>query len=152
MRIAVVCDHGGFKLKQDVLEYLQSVGVDFQDCGTFSEASVDYPEVVLPVAEAVAGGEWDRAILLCGTGIGVAMVANKVPGVRAALCHDLYSARQSRAHNDANVLTLGERVVGPGLARDIVAAWLGTDFEGGRHARRVGQIVAIEEKYAPRRN
>ncbi|MEW6540369.1 MAG: ribose 5-phosphate isomerase B [Bacillota bacterium] len=150
MRIAIACDHGGFRLKQEVLNYLKNSGFQVEDCGTFSEASVDYPDVVLPVAEAVARGEWDRAILLCGTGVGVAMAANKVPGVRAAVAHDPYSARHSRAHNDANVLALGERVVGAGLARDIVAVWLKTEFEGGRHARRVGKITAIEEKYAPR--
>ncbi|MBE0466420.1 MAG: ribose 5-phosphate isomerase B [Candidatus Desulforudis sp.] len=152
MRIAVASDHGGFKLKQEVLEYLRSRGIAVQDCGTFSEDSVDYPDVVLPVAEAVAGGEYDRAILLCGTGIGVSMVANKVPGVRAAVCSDTFSARHSRAHNDANVLTLGERIVGPGLAREIVAVWLETGFEGGRHARRVDKITAVEEKYGARRS
>ncbi len=152
LRVAIACDHGGFKLKQEVVEYLESAGIPFQDFGTFSEESVDYPDVVLPVAEAVARGECDRAVLLCGTGIGVSIVANKVPGVRAALCHDTYSARHSRLHNDANVLALGGRVVGPGLARDIVADWLETGFEGGRHARRVGKITAIEEKYALRRS
>ncbi len=152
MRIAIACDHGGLRLKQEILDYLKETDFLVEDCGTFSEASVDYPDVVLPVAEAVARGEWDRAVLVCGTGIGVAMAANKVPGVRAAVCHDPYSARHSRAHNDANVLALGERVIGPGLARHIVAVWLETEFEGGRHARRVGKITAIEEKYAPRRS
>lgn len=152
MRIAIACDHGGFKLKQEVLEYLQSAGIALQDYGTFSEDSVDYPDVVLPVAEAVARGEIDRAVLLCGTGIGVSITANKVPGVRAALCHDTFSARHSRAHNDANILALGGRVVGPGLAADIVAVWLESEFEGGRHARRLDKIAAIEEKYAPRRS
>ena len=134
------------------MAYLQSAGISFQDYGVFAEESVDYPDVVLPVAEAVSRGECDRAILVCGTGLGVSIVANKVPGVRAALCHDTYSARHARLHNDANVLALGGRVVGPGLARDIAAAWLQAGFEGGRHARRVGKITAIEEKYAPRRS
>jgi len=152
LRVAIACDHGGFQLKQQLLAYLRSAGHSFQDYGVFSEESVDYPDVVLPVAEAIARGACDRAILLCGTGLGVSIVANKVPGVRAALCHDTYSARHSRLHNDANVLALGGRVVGPGLALDIVTVWLETGFEGGRHARRVGKITAIEEKYAPRRS
>ncbi|MDI6711441.1 MAG: ribose 5-phosphate isomerase B [Thermoanaerobacterales bacterium] len=148
MRIAVASDHGGFRLKQEVINYLGLAGYEFKDLGTYSAESVDYPDFARAVAEAVRSGEFDRGIILCGTGIGVCIAANKVPGIRAALCHDTFSARAAREHNDANVLTLGERVIGPGLARDIVAAWLTSEFQGGRHARRVAKITAIEEKYS----
>lgn len=148
MRIAVASDHGGFRLKQEVINYLGLAGYEFEDLGTYSADSVDYPDFARAVAEAVRSGEFDRGIILCGTGIGVCIAANKVPGIRAALCHDTFSARAAREHNDANVLTMGERVIGPGLARDIVAAWLAAEFQGGRHARRVAKITAIEEKYS----
>lgn len=148
MRIAVASDHGGFRLKQEIINYLGLAGYEFEDLGTYSAESVDYPDFAQAVAEAVRSGDFDRGIILCGTGIGVCIAANKVPGIRAALCHDTFSARASREHNDANVLTLGERVIGPGLARDIVAVWLAAEFQGGRHARRVAKISAIEEKYS----
>lgn len=128
--------------------FLTAQGIHYHDFGTHAPDAVDYPDFALPVAEAVARGEFDRGIIVCGTGIGVSIVANKVPGVRAALCHDTFSARSSRAHNDANILTLGERVVGPGLALEIVRVWLASEFEGGRHARRVAKIAAIEKKYS----
>lgn len=128
--------------------FLTAQGIHYHDFGTYAPDAVDYPDFALPVAEAVARGEFDRGIIVCGTGIGVSIVANKVPGVRAALCHDTFSARSSRAHNDANILTLGERVVGPGLALEIVRVWLASEFEGGRHARRVAKIAAIEKKYS----
>lgn len=147
MRVALGSDHGGFRLKEKIKTYLAARGIPHTDFGTFSEEVVDYPDFALKVAEAVAAGEYTRGILVCGTGIGVCIVANKVPGVRAALCHDSFSARASRAHNDANILTLGERVIGPGLAEEIVKVWLETEFAGGRHARRVSKIAAVETKY-----
>ncbi|MCL4441954.1 MAG: ribose 5-phosphate isomerase B [Firmicutes bacterium] len=144
LKLAVGCDHGGFKLKEEIRKLLQEKGYDFKDFGTFSEESVDYPDIALEVARAVRDGHFDRGILICGTGIGIGIVANKLPGIRAALCHDTFSARASREHNNANILTMGERVIGPGLARDIVNIWLETDFAGGRHARRVQKISDIE--------
>lgn len=147
MRVAVASDHGGFKLKKEVIEFLNKEGIEYKDFGTFSEESVDYPDFALPVAEAVRAGEFHRGILCCGTGIGVSIVANKVPGIRAALCHDTFSARASREHNDANVLTMGERVLGVGPALEIVKVWLESEFHGGRHARRVEKISQIESKY-----
>lgn len=145
--IAIGCDHGGFHLKQAVLQYLQEKGYEYQDFGCFDTKSVDYPDFALPVAEAVAAGKAQRGILICGTGVGVSMVANKVPGIRASLCGDTFSARATREHNDANILTMGERVTGPGLALDILDVWLHTDFIGGRHAARVDKIRAVEQKY-----
>ncbi|WP_066634012.1 ribose 5-phosphate isomerase B [Desulfolucanica intricata] len=148
MRIAVASDHGGFQLKKEVIEYLKEAGIEYKDFGTYSEESVDYPDLALAAAEAVKDGEYDRGILCCGTGIGVSIAATKVPGIRAALCHDTFSARYSRAHNDANILTMGQRVIGPGLAREIVRVWLAEEFEGGRHARRVDKLAQIEAKYS----
>jgi len=142
--VAIGSDHGGFRLKESIKEFLAEKGVAVRDFGAFSPASVDYPDISRAVATAVAGGECDRGIIICGTGIGVAIAANKVRGVRAALCHDEYSARMSREHNDANILTMGERVIGEGLARSIVAVWLASEFAGGRHARRVDKIIAME--------
>lgn len=147
MRVAIGSDHGGYTLKEHIKAYLDGKGIAFQDFGSISEESVDYPDFALPVAEAVSRGEFDRGILICGTGIGIGISANKVPGIRAAQCHDTFSARMSREHNDANILTMGARVVGPGLAQDIVEVWLATGFAGGRHARRVDKIRAIEDKY-----
>jgi len=147
MKIALGSDHAGFELKEEVKRLLAEEGIIFQDFGTFSPDPVDYPDIALPVAEAVKEGNFDRGVLLCGTGIGVSIAANKVPGIRAALCHDTFTARTSREHNDANVLVLGGRVVGPGLAREIVKTWLNTEFTGGRHARRLQKIAAIELKY-----
>ncbi len=147
MRVAIGSDHGGWRLKECIVAYLQEKGIVYRDFGTFSQEAVDYPDFALEVAEAVRSGEYDRGILCCGTGIGVAIAANKVPGIRAALCHDTFSARASREHNDANILTLGERVIGNGLAREIVEVWLQAEFQGGRHARRVEKIAGIEEKY-----
>lgn len=147
MRVAVASDHGGFELKKEVVRYLESEGVEYKDFGTYSAESCDYPDIALALARAVADGTFDRGIIMCGTGIGVSIAANKVPGIRAALCHDTFSAHASREHNDANVLTMGERVIGPGLARDIVRVWLESAFEGGRHARRVDKITAIEQAF-----
>ncbi len=147
MRVALGADHGGFHLKEAIKEWLTEWGIEYQDFGTHSAASVDYPDYALAVAERVAAGEFDRGILVCGTGIGMCIAANKVPGIRAALCHDVFSARATREHNDSNVLTLGERVIGQGLAREIVQVWLQTGFVGDRHARRVEKIRTIEERY-----
>lgn len=144
MRIAIGADHAGFRLKQHVVEFLRTLGHDVDDHGTHSEASVDYPGICAEVGREVAEGRADRGIVIGGSGQGEQMAANKVPGVRAALCNDLYTARMSREHNDANVLAMGGRIVAPGLADEIVKLWLETPFEGGRHKRRVDQIHAIE--------
>jgi ribose-5-phosphate isomerase B len=145
MKLAIGSDHGGFRLKEAIKTYLLAHDYEVTDFGTESEDSCDYPDFALPVAEAVAKGEYDRGILICGTGIGIGIVANKVKGVRAALCHDTFSAEACRNHNDANILTMGERIVGEGLALKIVETFLNSDFEGGRHQRRVDKIKALEE-------
>ncbi|MDK2879536.1 MAG: ribose 5-phosphate isomerase [Thermoanaerobacteraceae bacterium] len=144
MKIAIASDHGGFELKREIIRFLEQKNIPYKDFGTFSTDSVDYPDVAIPCAEAVARGEFTRGIIICGTGIGVCIAANKVKGIRAALCHDTFSARMSRMHNDANVLTMGGRVIGPGLATAIVEEWLKSDFEGGRHKRRIDKISHYE--------
>ena len=149
MKVALASDHGGFRLKEEIAAFLKDTRIPFEDFGVFSEDAADYPDQALLVAEAVIDGGFQRGVICCGTGIGVAIAANKVPGIRAALCHDTFSARACREHNDANVLTLGQRVIGPGLARDIVDIWLKTEFQEGRHAHRVAKINAIEQKYYP---
>jgi ribose 5-phosphate isomerase B len=143
LKIAIGADHAGYELKEEVRRGLEEAGHEVRDLGTHSETSVDYPDFAVAVARAVASGEADRGILICGTGIGMAITANRVRGVRAASCSDCYSARMARAHNDANVLTFGARVVGPGLAGELVRAFLETGFEGGRHERRVEKIEAV---------
>jgi ribose 5-phosphate isomerase B len=148
MRIAIGADHAGYPLKQHLLGTLGRLGHDVLDLGTDSSDSVDYPPIMAAVGRAVAGGEVDRGIVLGGSGQGEQIAANKVRGVRAALCNDLYTARMSREHNDANVLAMGARVVAEGLADEILELWLGTDFEGGRHQRRVAQIADIEREEA----
>lgn len=148
MKIAIGCDHGAFALKTEIIKYLKSENYEIKDFGTYSEDSCDYPDIALPVAEAVANKEFDFGILLCGTGIGIGISANKVPGIRAALCSDTFSAHATREHNDANILTMGQRVVGTGLALDIVKTFLNTKFEGGRHVKRIEKITAIEKKYS----
>lgn len=145
MKVAVGCDHGGFHLKEAIKGLLEKQGIEYKDFGTYSTDSMDYPDVAKPLAEAVAAGEFDRGILTCGTGIGIGIAANKIAGIRAALCHDTFSAHACREHNDANILTMGERVIGPGLANDIVTIFMETEFEGGRHARRVEKIKALEK-------
>lgn len=141
MRIALGSDHAGYRLKEEIAELLGSEGREFEDFGVFSEEPVDYPDIAREVAEMVASGRFDRAILVCGTGVGMSIVANKVRGVRAALCSDEYTARVSREHNDANVLALGGRTTGPELAKQIVRVWLNTDFDPQpRHVRRVQKI------------
>ena len=148
MNLALGSDHGGFKLKELIRKHLEDTGISYQDFGTFDEQSVDYPDFALAVAEAVAEGKYQRGILVCGTGIGIGIAANKITGIRAALCHDIFSAKASREHNNANILTMGERIIGPGLALEIVDAWLKTDFAAGRHERRLHKIRDIEQKYA----
>jgi ribose 5-phosphate isomerase B len=147
LKIAVGSDHGGFLLKDVIMKYLKEKDIDFTDFGCFTTESVDYPDIGQAVGEAVAAGEYDKGIICCGTGIGISISANKVPGVRAALCGDCFSAKASREHNDANVLALGERVIGAELAKMIVDTWLNSEFQGGRHSRRVEKIAKIEEKY-----
>ncbi len=147
MKIAVACDHGGLNLKKEVIKYLNQSGYEVKDFGTDSTDSCDYPDYALPAAEAVASGECERGIVICSTGIGVSIVANKVPGIRCAHCHDTYCAEFTRLHNNANMLALGEKVVGAGYALKIVEIFLKTEFEGGRHQRRVDKITAIEKKY-----
>jgi ribose 5-phosphate isomerase B len=144
VRIAIGADHAGFPLKEHLKGTLKRLGHLVEDHGTDSEASVDYPPICLAVARAVAAGHADRGIVLGGSGQGEQIAANKVPGIRAALCNDLYTARMSREHNDANVLSIGGRIVAGGLADEIVALWLRTPFEGGRHQRRLEQIAAAE--------
>ncbi len=144
MKIAVGADHAGFSMKEELKSFLESEGHELIDVGTFSEESVDYPDMARQVAELVKDGKVERGILICGTGIGMAMAANKVAGVRAASCTDLLSARLSRAHNDANILTLAARVIAPYHAREILKVWLTTPFDGGRHERRVDKIRKME--------
>lgn len=139
-KIAIGADHGGYELKEQVVNFLQEKGYEFKDFGCFSTESVDYPVVAREVANSVAEGNFDKGIIICGSGLGVCIVANKVKGVRATNCNDLYSAEMSRKHNDANVLTMGGRVVFKELALEIVELWLNTEFEGGRHQKRVDMI------------
>jgi len=146
MKIAIGCDHGGFELKNKIIEHLTKKGIECKDFGCYSTESVDYPDYGYPVAKAVADGEFERGILVCGTGIGMSIVANKVDGIRCALCGDTFSAHATREHNDSNVLALGGRVIGQGLALDIVDIWLNTDFIGSYHVKRLEKIKEIEKK------
>ena len=152
MKIAVGSDHAGYELKQSMARLLEELGHGCSDLGAFTNAqpAEDYPLIAVEVAETVAEGRADFGILMCGTGIGMSIAANKVPGARAALCNDLFTARKSREHNDANVLVIGARVVGEDLAKEIVRAWLETSYSGGRHARRNALLKKIEEKYSSR--
>jgi len=145
MKIAIASDHGGCSLKEKIVELLKEKGLEITDYGVDNPESVDYPDYGIKVANAVSKGVADKGILSCGTGIGMSIVANKFPGVRAALCHDLYTARMSRLHNDANILVLGGRVLDMEVALLMVAAWLTTDFEGGRHQQRLDKISEIEK-------
>jgi ribose 5-phosphate isomerase B len=144
--VAIGADHAGFALKEDLKQHLKELGHEVDDAGTDSEEPVDYPPICAAVARAVRDGRADRAVVLGGSGQGEQMAANKVRGVRAALCNDLYTARTSRRHNDANVLAMGARIVAPVLAREIVTLWMDTPFDGGRHERRVEQIGEIENE------
>ncbi|MDW0114084.1 ribose 5-phosphate isomerase B [Sporosarcina saromensis] len=146
MKIAISSDHGGNNLRREIMDLLSELGLDYVDFGPDSDASVDYPDYAVPVAHGVAKGEFDKGILICGTGIGMSIAANKVKGIRCALVHDVFSAKATRGHNDSNVLAMGERVIGPGLAREIVTAWLDTSFEGGRHERRIAKLTELEDE------
>lgn len=143
---AIGSDHGGYALKQEIMKHLSERGIAYRDYGTYSEESCDYPEYGEAVGRAVASGECELGIVICGTGIGISIAANKVRGVRAAVCGDCFSAEMCRRHNNANVLALGGRVIGPGLALKIVDIFLSTGFDGGRHARRVAKISEIEDR------
>ena len=145
MIIVIGSDHGGIHLKEVLKQHLAERGIEFNDAGTYTEDSCDYPDIAVKVCREITEGKAGRGILVCGTGIGMSMAANKVKGIRAALCGDVFSATMSREHNDANVICLGERVLGPGLAVSILDAWLDTEFAGGRHGRRVNKIMAIEK-------
>ncbi|MDI7258942.1 MAG: ribose 5-phosphate isomerase B [Thermodesulfobacteriota bacterium] len=146
MQIGLACDHGGFELKEELKAFLKSNGHEPIDMGTFNEDLVDYPDYGVLVAEKISRGELEKGILICGTGIGMSIVANKFRAVRAALANDLFSARLSREHTDANILVIGGRIVGRELAKEIVRVWLETPFIGGRHQRRLEKIKALEKE------
>lgn len=145
--IAIGSDHGGYALKEQLKDYLRSLGYRYDDIGTFSETPVDYPDIAELVAQKVANGAATRGIVIDGAGVGSAMAANKIPGVRAAACYDTYTAKNSREHNNANVLSLGSRNLGIDIVKEIVRVWLETGFGGGRHLARVEKIIALERKY-----
>lgn len=146
MKIGIGCDHAGLELKLEIISLLNDMGNECVDYGTNVPQSVDYPDFGEKVSEAVQKGEIDRGVLICGTGIGMSIVANKFPGIRASLCNDLFTARMSRLHNDANILVMGGRVIGKDLAKEIARVWFTTDFEAGRHSNRLGKIVNIERR------
>lgn len=147
MKVAIGVDHGGINLKPVLIDYLKKKGIEYKDFGTFGTESVDYNDYALPVANSVVSGECDLGVLICGTGIGMSIAANKVKGIRCGHCHDVFSAKMTRLHNNANVLAFGERVVGPGLMIEIVDAFLNTDFSyDERHMRRVNKIIALEQE------
>jgi len=146
MKIAIGCDHAGLELKNEIIKLLSGLGIDCIDYGTNTPESVDYPDFGEKVSEAVFSGEIERGILICGTGIGMSIVANKFPGIRASLCNDLFTAQMSRRHNDANVLVIGGRIVGKDLAKEIVKTWVNTPFDGSRHVNRLKKITLIEDR------
>jgi ribose 5-phosphate isomerase B len=146
MKIGIGCDHAGLELKKEIVSLLSDLGVEYVDFGTNRPESVDYPDFGEKVSEAVSSGGVERGILICGTGIGMSIVANKFPHLRASLCNDLFTAKMSRLHNDANVLVLGGRIVGKDLAKEIVRTWMSTPFEGERHCMRLKKITLIEER------
>lgn len=143
--IAIGCDHGGFELKTIIVDYLKENGYEYTDCGTYDEKSVDYPDIAELLCAEITSGNCDKGILICGTGIGMNMCANKHKGIRAAQCHDTFSAKMTRQHNNANVLTMGGRVVGSELAKDIVKEFLTNEFLGGRHEIRVNKMMSLED-------
>jgi len=145
-KIAIASDHAGRELKDDIAAFMRDEGFDVVDMGVNNDHSVDYPDYGIPVAERVSEGEFRRGVLICGTGVGMSILANKFPGIRAALVNDVYTARMVKEHNDANILVIGGRVVGKGLAREIVRIWIKAEFQGGRHQRRLDKIRAIEKK------
>lgn len=144
--IALAADHGGYELKEAVKQHLVERGLEFIDFGTNSTASVDYPDMAVPACDAVVSGQCSRALLFCGTGVGISMAANKIKGIRACCCSDAFSAEYTRRHNDANALCMGGRVVGPGLACTIADLFLDTEFEGGRHQKRIDKVMALESR------
>ena len=146
MKIAVACDHGGYRLKNVLMEEMVKQGYEVIDFGTYSEESCDYPDFAAKAAKAVASGDSDKGVVVCGTGIGVSITANKVKGIRCALVHDVFSAKATRAHNDTNMLAMGQRVIGEGLALEILNAWLHTDYEGGRHDARIEKMMKLERE------
>ena len=146
MKIAIACDHGGYKLKEVLKKAMESQGYEVVDFGTNSEESCDYPDYAYKAAKAVANKECEKGVVVCGTGIGVSIVANKVHGIRCALVHDVFSAKATRQHNDTNMIAMGARVIGEGLALEILNAWLHTDYEGGRHDARIAKMMAIENE------
>lgn len=147
MKIAIGCDHVGFELKDMVIKHLEEKGIEYKDFGTFSTERTDYPIYAEAVAKAVVSSECEKGILICGTGVGISISANKVPGIRAVVCSEPYSALLSRQHNDTNILAMGARVVGGDLALMILDAWLSGEYEGGRHQRRVDMIAGIEKEF-----
>jgi RpiB/LacA/LacB family sugar-phosphate isomerase len=146
MLTAMACDHGGFHLKEDLKSFLMDLGHEIEDLGCFDEGAVDYPDLGQIVAQKVSTGEAEKGILICGTGIGMSIVANKFPRVRAALVNHVYAARMAKEHNNANILVMGGRIVGPGLAREMVQVWMEAEFHGERHMRRLEKIDAIERR------
>lgn len=144
MKIAISSDHGGNNLRKEIVNLLNELGIEYSDFGPHTDDSVDFPDYAAPVAERVASGEFDRGILICGTGIGMSIAANKVKGIRCALVHDVFSAKATRGHNNSNILAMGERVIGSGLAREIARTWLLEEFEGGRHEGRIKKISDLE--------
>lgn len=143
--LAIGSDHGGFELKSHIIKHLKEIGIEYKDFGTYDENSVDYPDIAEKVGKSVVCGECENGILICGTGIGISMAANKIKGVRAALCHDVYSAKMTKQHNNANIICMGGRVVGRELAFMIVDTWLSEEFQGGRHLDRVNKIHNLEK-------
>lgn len=146
MTIAIASDHGGNNLRREIITLLEEMELDYVDLGPDHDDSVDYPDYAKPVAEGVASGKYDRGILICGTGIGMSIAANKVNGIRCALVHDVYTAHATREHNDSNILAMGGRIVGGALAKEIAKTWLTAEFEGGRHQRRIDKITGIQEE------
>ena len=142
--LALAADHGGYQLKEEIKKHLDGKGIEYKDFGCYEEKSCDYPDMAKLACDAVVSGECDKALLFCGTGIGISMAANKIKGIRACACSDWFSAKFTRAHNDANALCLGGRVTGPGLAAEIVDIFLETPFEGGRHQTRIDKVMALE--------
>ena len=144
--IAIGGDHSSLELKKEIINYLAAQGIECKDFGTYTTASCDYPDIARTVCEAIKSGECEKGILICGTGLGISMSANKIKGIRCALCHDSFSAKYTRLHNDSNIIAFGARVIGPGLACELVDVFLNTPFEGGRHARRVEKMMALESE------
>lgn len=147
MSIAIGCDEAGFYFKEKIEDYLKSLGLDFKDYGVYDTNPVLYPDIAIKVAEAIAAGKHERGILICGTGIGMAITANKVPGIRAAVCHDPYSAERARKSNDAQIIALGARIIGEELAKNLIATWLNSEFQGGGSTQKVQKITEYEHRF-----